>query len=139
MQNFYQASPQMTSMPMQQYPMAAMPQQQLESMYPRSYHIIKPAVESMCDRMVASNGQMYTPTREQLEAMIDEIYGRVEADVSNAVKENRDEERQFFGGGRRIFRDFIGALLITSLIGRRRRPFGFFPGFFPGFFGGFGF
>lgn len=135
MQNFYQACPQMTSMPMQYNPVAAMPQQQLETMYPKSYQIIKPEVENMCDRMVASNGQMYTPTQQQLDAMIDDIYGNVEADVSNAVKEGRDEERQFYGGGRRILRDFIGALLITSLIGRR--PYGFYPGFYPGYYPGF--
>ena len=124
-------------MPMENYPMVVMPEYQLEAMYPKTYKIIQPVVESTCDKMLGSHGPMFIPTQDQLEAMIDDVYKRVEADVDIAIKQSpRGRERQFFGGGRRILRDFIGALLITSLIRRRRRPFFGFPGF--GGFGGFG-
>ncbi|HEY9062950.1 MAG TPA: hypothetical protein VIO64_21005 [Pseudobacteroides sp.] len=132
---------QMTGMPAQVAQVAAMPQERLEEMYPTTYNIIQPAVESTCDMVANTYGQMFTPNRKQLESMIDEVYNKVEGDVEAATKEGTSEgERQFYGGGRRVLRDFIGALLIGSLI-RRRRPFHYgYPGYFgyPGYYGGFG-
>lgn len=130
--------PPMAAMPGQYFPMAAMPEQQLEAMYPKTYYIIQPVVENACDMMMTPYGQMYTPTHEHIESMIDDVYGRVESDVENAIKQSpREEERQFIGGGRRILRDFIGALLIASLI-RRRRPFFGHPGYYGGGYGFYG-
>lgn len=127
---------QMMGMPGQYYPMAQMPQQQLEAMYPKSYYIIQPAVEESCDKMTATYGQMFTPTHEQLETMIDDIYNKIEVSIEVVVKQSTAEhERQFFGSGRRILRDFIGALLIANLLRRRRPYYGYGYGY-PGFFGG---
>jgi hypothetical protein len=143
----------MATMPQQYSPMATMPQQQLETMYPNTYNIIQPVVEQTCDKMANMNAPMVSPTQKQLDSMIEDVYSKVEGDVEAAVKLGATgEERQFFGGGRHLLRDFIGALLITSLI-RRRHPFyghhgygypGYgYPGYgYPGYgypgYGGFG-
>ena len=131
--------------PCQYYPMATMPQEQLEAMYPQCYYIINPVVERTCDEMVSHYGHMYTPTREQLDSMVDRIYGQVEADVNEAFSRSPNEdERQFFGGGRRVLRDLISILLIRNLIRRRRPFFGYSPFYgsspfygTPGIYGGY--
>ena len=107
--------------------------EQLEKMYPKTYQLIKPAVENACENMAGKKGQMYVPTEAELESMITDVYNNVESEVEANIKKSANpEERQFLGGGRRILRDFIGVLLITSLL-NRRRPF------YPGFYGGFGY
>jgi len=137
------------NMPMQYSPMMEMPQDQLESMYPRCYYIIHPEVERHCDMMCAKYGTMHTPTREQMDYMVDDIDNRVGSDVDADYQDGDDtEERQLggfgggFGGGfhgrRRFRRDLITILLLRSLLRRRRHPhFGGFP-FGGGFGGGFG-
>lgn len=120
--------------PCQQHEMVA--PQQLENMYPKTYFIIQPVVESTCDEMHAAYGPTFTPTQDQLEKMIDGIYKDVEHDVYEAVRESPNkDERQFYGGGRRVVRDLIGILLLNRLIGRR--PFYGYPGYspYPGFYG----
>lgn len=128
--------------PSQCYPMVTMPEQQLESMYPNIYNIINPVVEKQCDNIEMMYGKMYVPSKENIEAATDNILAEVESKVDAEIeKEAGAGERQFGFGGRRLLRGLIGILLIRSLLGRRRRPFGFFPGFGfqPGFpFGGFG-
>jgi len=115
--------------PSQMYPMMTMPQQQLEAMYPRIYYIIYPVVVGYCDMMDTTYGLSYVPTREQLEAVVDEIYSRVERDVdAEIMKGSRElDERQFGIGGRNLLRGLISILLIRELISRRRNPFFGFP------------
>jgi hypothetical protein len=125
---------QMVGMPSQSCPFMSMPQHQLESMYPKTYQIMQPVVDSVCDDMMMPYGQAFTPTNEQLESMVDKVYTKVEIDIDIAIKQSpREEERQFFGGGRRLLRDFIRTLLIAGLI-RRIRPYPFYPGY-PGYYG----
>lgn len=127
----------MNMMPCCGFPMAAMPQQ-LESMYPKTYHVIQPEVDKVCDEFMMC-GQM-CPTQEQMDAMVDHVYSRVEINIEAVIKQSpREEERQFVGGGRRILRDFIGALLITNLIRRRPPYFYNYPFYGPGFIPPFGF
>lgn len=124
--------------PCQCYPMMTMPEQQLEGMYPNIYNIINPVVEKHCDHMEMMHGSMHVPNKEHLEAMTDNILSEVEPVVGSEIeKEEGAGERQFGFGGRRLLRSLVGILLIRNLLGRRRRPFGFFPGF--GFSPGFGF
>lgn len=120
-------------------PMMTMPEQQLENMYPNIYNIINPVVESYCDNIDMKYGKMYTPSKEQLEATTDSILAKVEPDVDAAIgQEAGAAERQLGFGGRRLLRGLIGILLIRSLLGRRRRPFGFYPGYYPGYsYGGY--
>ncbi len=82
----------MMNIPKQYEPMMEMPQEQLESMFPRCYYIIFPEVSRHCDRMIAKKGTMYTPTREQLEEMVDDIDNRVGQDV-DAEYEDDDENQ----------------------------------------------
>ncbi|HHW47159.1 MAG TPA: hypothetical protein GXX14_00870 [Clostridiaceae bacterium] len=122
--------------PSQMYPMMTMPEHQLEAMYPRVYYIVYPVVVGHCDMMDTTYGPSYIPTREQLEAMVDDIYARVERDVdAEIMKGSRElDERQFGIGRRNLLRSLISILLIRELISRRRRPFFGFP-FFGGGFG----
>lgn len=128
--------------PCQMYPMMEMPEQQLEMMYPRMYHIVYPAIVRHCDMMDSTLGTMHMPTREQVERMTDDITVSVEVNVDAVIKQEMGgfEERQLGFGGRRILRDLVGILLIRELLRRRRRPFFGFPfgtGFGPGFGVGF--
>ncbi|MHB8065169.1 MAG: hypothetical protein ACYDG2_21585 [Ruminiclostridium sp.] len=114
-----------TNMPMQYSPMTEMPQEQLESMYPRCYYIINPEVERHCDMMCAKYGNMYTPSRQQMEGIVDEIDNKVGSDVDADYQDSDDgDDRQFgFGGGRRRFRrDLITILFLRALRRRRRFP-----------------
>jgi hypothetical protein len=131
MQNMYNPMP---TMPAQAAPSGVSPADQLESMFPETYNIIKPEVEKACDNMMEKKGGK-CPTKEEVESMANDISKKIEPAVEAAVKKSPSaEERQFSFGGRRILRDFVGALIIADLI--RRRPF-FYPGFYgyPGFFG----
>jgi hypothetical protein len=124
-------------MPEEYSPMMEMPQENLESMYPRSYHIVNPEVERSCGMMHMKYGPMYMPNRQQVESMVDEIDNRVGPEIDAEYQDDEGEERQFgfggFGGRRRFRRDLITILLLRRLFRRRRPHFGF-----PGF-GGFGF
>ncbi|MDF2986374.1 MAG: hypothetical protein K0R50_1884 [Eubacterium sp.] len=71
----------MMNIPKQYEPMMEMPQEQLESMFPRSYYIIYPEVSRHCDRMISKHGTMFTPSRQQLEDAIDDIDNRVGQDI----------------------------------------------------------
>jgi hypothetical protein len=133
-------------MPMDYNQFAEMPTEDLENLYPETYKAIEPAVESACDKWMGKHGEQ-CPSKKDFDSMVSDVYNKVESNVEAAVKKSPvAEERQFYGGGRRILRDFIGALLIGSLIRRRRRPFfggygrpGFgYPGF-GGFYGGYPF
>jgi hypothetical protein len=121
-------------MPYNQF--ADMPTEDLESLYPQTYNVIAPVVENTCDKWMGKHGEQ-CPSKEDLDSMVSDIYNKVESNVEAAIKNSQSpDERQFFGGGRRILRDFIGALLIGSLIRRRRRPFFGYP---YGFYGGYPF
>ncbi|HHV59764.1 MAG TPA: hypothetical protein GXX49_05675 [Clostridiaceae bacterium] len=125
---------QMMNMPNQYAPMMTMAEENLENMYPKIYHIVNPVCDMECENLNMKKGEMYTPSREELEKMVDSVYNRVESEVEAEVtKMENQENRQLGFGGRRLLRDLISVLLIRRLL--RRRPF--FPGFgFP--FGGFG-
>lgn len=130
--------PNANTMPYGQF--AEMPTEDLESLYPQTYNIIAPVVENACEKWMGKHGEQ-CPSKDDLDSMVSDVYKKVESNVEAAVKNSPNpEERQFYGGGRRVLRDFIGALLITSLIRRRRRPF--FGGFgypYGGFYGGYPF
>jgi hypothetical protein len=125
---------QMMGLPNQCCPMMEMPQEELEAMYPRVYRIIYPHVKYQCDMFDSKNGMM-NPTREQVEAMVDDIQRKVEPEVDMEINLPTEEaERQFGFGGRRLFRDLVSILLLRQLLRRRRRPF---PYGYPGY-GGYG-
>jgi hypothetical protein len=133
----------MMAMPMQnQYnPMPAAPAQnqgnptgnlpeQLENLYPKTYNILKPVVENACEKMKGKHGPMHTPNQAEVESMVTDILNKVEPEVEVAVNNGaKPNERLFIGGGRRILRDFIAALLIGSLITGRSSAY------YPGYYG----
>lgn len=132
----YKPYMQMMNMPTQYYPMATMPVQDLETMYPKMYYHAYPAVTGYCDMMGIKPGVDFSPTREQLDSMVDGIYRNVESQLP--AEEGDWEPRQPFGGfggfGRRRFlRDLIAILLIRELLRRRRPYYGGYPGGFYGY------
>jgi hypothetical protein len=131
MPNDYMPYMQMMNIPAQYYPMMEMPQQQLESMYPRCYYMIYPEVHRHSDMLCAKYGPMYTPSKKLIDAMVDDIDNTVGADVDaeyqDAEEDKDNEERQLgfgvghfgFDGRRRFRRDLISILLLRELIHRR--------------------
>ena len=119
---------QMMNVPLQYSPMMEMPQEQLESMYPRCYYMIYPEVCHHCDMLNAKYGTMYTPSRMQMEAIVDDIDNKVGADVDAEYQDDDDDDNKrqigfgHFGGRRRFRRDLISILLLRELLRRRRRP-----------------
>ena len=97
--------------------------------------------------MEEAYGPDYTPTREELERMIDHIMYDVESRLSEEMTEemsqgnpsgNPSNNPRGNPDGRGFLRDLTGILLIRELLRRRRSPFrrrGFFPRypFFPGY------
>jgi len=129
----------MAAMPAQYNQFAEMSTEDLENLYPQTYNIIQPVVESTCDNWMNKHGDK-CPSEKEYDSMVSDICKKVEANVEAALKTSPNpEERQFFGSGRRLLRDFIGALLVTNLIRRRRRPFFGFPPYYGGFYGGYPF
>ncbi len=138
----------MMNLPQKYEPMMEMPREQLESMFPRCYYIIYPEVCRHCDRIISKKGTMYTPSREEMENIVDDIDNRVGHEVEAEYEDNEyaeyaenpetmgafenlkkdDDERQFgfgggfFGGRRRFRRDLISIILLRELLRRRRRP-----------------
>lgn len=127
--------------------MLLMPEDQLERMYPKIYYMINPVIIRQCDIMEEAYGPDYTPTREELERMIDHIMYDVESRLSEEMMEemsqgnpsgNPSNNPRGNPDGRGFLRDLTGILLIRELLRRRRSPFrrrGFFPRypFFPGY------
>lgn len=108
------------------YPMMTMAEKQLESMYPKVYIIVHPAVQHHCDMMDAKFGMMHIPSREELDSLADGIVKIVSPDVEVIITQSeREEERQLGLGGRRLLRDLVSILLLRELIRRRRPFFGF--------------
>ena len=134
---------QMMGVPSQYYPMATMPQEQLEDMYPQEYYTVYPLAKQKCDMWMSQFGPMQTPTREQLDAMVQDICANAgpQMGVNEAmepVEANVTKDRQFFFGGRRFLPALASILLIRELIGRRRPFFGYgYPGYGYGY--GYGF
>ena len=119
----------------QMYPMMEMPEQQLNAMYPRTYHMIYPQIVRACDTMDMNHGPMHMPNHDEVENMVEDVVGKVENDIDVVLKEN-ENQRQLGYGGRRLLRDLTGILLIRELIRRRRRPqypYGYGPGYGPGY------
>jgi len=117
-------------------PMNVAAEAQLENMYPNVYNIVNPVVEGYCNNMCMQYGNTYTPNKQQVEAITEDIMKKVEPEVTKEI-EKESGERQLGFGGRRLLRNLIGILFIRNLLDRRRRPFGFFPGYGYPYYGGF--
>ncbi len=126
------------------YPMMTMPEQQLESMYPKVYFIILPVVNRQCDIIDTMYSYNYTPTREEFDSMVEDMYVKVEPDVKAELGESggnphgQSGNPNGYGGG--LLRALVGTLFLRELIRRRRRPIYGYPygGYGPGFGAGYG-
>jgi hypothetical protein len=118
----------------QNYPMATMPAEQMESMYPQVYYRMYPMVQAHCSMWMAQY-PMYTPTAEQLGTMAEDVSVRTEQEMDGMTQgDGGSEDRQFGFGRRRFLRDLASILLIRELIGRRRRHYYGYPGYgYPGY------
>jgi len=144
----YYMKPQMQGMyPQMQgmYPMQDTQNMDLEVMYPQVYHKIYPAVKGYCDMMGIKPGMTVSPTKEQLDGMVENIYTKVDPEIEMSESDMVETEptRQLglgFGvggfGRRRFLRDVIGILLIRELL-RRRHGYGGYGGY--GDYGGYGY
>ena len=129
---------QMMGMPCQYYPMMAMPQQEMEMMYPKVYHKVYPHVQEHCRMWIMMHG-MCNPSKEELAEMVESVCCKVEKEVEcDMAEEMRDKDnRQFNIFGRRLFRDLILILLLRDIA--RRGQFGTRSGYggYPGYYGGY--
>lgn len=133
--------------------MLTMPEEQLERMYPQIYYIVNPVVVRQCDRMDDTYGMDYTPTREELERITDEIILNIDAMVRIEMPEgsrsdpcgnpdgnpNRNPNGNPDGNPDGFLRGLVGVLLIRELLDRRRsrrfgRRRGFYSDYYPGYF-----
>lgn len=116
----------MMGMPQQYYPMIQMPNQQMERMYPKVYHMVNDAVKHQCDMMEMNYGPMHTPTNDEVESMTDNIHNNLGPQVEDMdeykedMQQDMQQERQFGHGGRRLLRDLIKIFLIRELLRRRQ-------------------
>jgi len=86
----------MMNLPQQYEPMMEMPQDQLESMFPKCYYIIYPEVCRHCDRLIAKKGTMFTPSRQQLEEIVDDIDNRVGQNVEALYEEDDNQDLESY-------------------------------------------
>jgi hypothetical protein len=137
-QQQYMPYMQMMNLPNQYCPMMDMQQDQLESMYPNVYHKVYPHVKQQCDMYDKMYG-MQNPNRQQVDAMVDDIYRKCEGHFDDDYMDDQMQRQFGFGPGfghgfgfghRRFGRDLITILLLRELIGRRRPFFFGFPGHF---------
>lgn len=102
--------------------------------YPEIYKKVYPKAEDIIMKYYPYDSPMEEmPTAEEMEKMIDEIYEEVIEDypeIEDDVRERRilsrgiSTQRPYYGR-RRLFRNFIGLVLLGSLLNRRR----YYPGY----------
>lgn len=96
-------------------------EQDLAVLYPELYHRVMPWVMYYGDQIEIRYGAMYTPTRDEVERITDDIYDRLEMDMNiDEYDENEAEFRQR-PRRRRPVRDLIRILHLRDLHRRRRR------------------
>jgi len=99
-------------------------EQDLAMLYPGLYHRVMPLVMYHGDQVEMKYGPMYTPTREDLGRITDDIYDRLQSDMNFDEYENQDEdegESRQYNRRRRFPRDLISILFLRDLHRRRRR------------------
>lgn len=98
------------------YPMI---ERTLEAYHPELYHHVHPVVLRTCDTMDDIT-RYPIPTRDMVAGMADVVIRECEGFIPI-----RDAEDRQLWTGRRVFIDLITILLISQLLRRRRRHFGF--------------
>ncbi|CCQ97844.1 hypothetical protein CULT_710037 [[Clostridium] ultunense Esp] len=99
--------------------------------YPELYYRIYPKAIDSVNRYLEKNGDKRDISKEDMEAMIDEVYEKmvyecpeIDEDPIERRGRYRVTQRPFYGR-RRLVRDIISIILISELI-RRINPHGFY-------------
>lgn len=99
--------------------------------YPELYYRIYPKAIDSVNRYLEKNGYKRDISKEDMEAMIDEVYEKmvyecpeIDEDPIERRGRYRITQRPFYGR-RRLVRDIITIILISELI-RRINPHGFY-------------
>ena len=93
---------------------------EIEKYYPEIYNELYPKIKNECNSLKA------TPTEEQIDKMIDQIYNDFENSRSQKVnattlkQENREENRNSRNNS--VLRDLIKILILRELLGNSRPP-----------------
>jgi len=120
----------MTGMPQPYYPTVYMPDEQMEKMYPKMYHMVNNAVEHQCDMMEMKYGPMHMPSKDEIDSMVEnidkDVYPKVEE--MEEYNEKNQAERQFGFGGRKLFKDLVLIFLIREILRRRKQHGNMFGG-----------
>lgn len=99
-------------------------EQDLAMIYPGIYHRIMPMVMYYGDQMEMRYGAMYSPAKEEVEKITDDIYDRLGKDINFDEYDERGENEEDLRQGpsrRPIARDLISILFLRELNRRRRR------------------
>lgn len=104
--------------PENMYPMVDMDEQRLEEMYPQIYFIIYPVVINQCDRMDYQRGDLYAPTREEFDGMVEDVHSRVCDNLDENKQLGIDIKQWRRGSGE--LRDLISIILLREILQRRR-------------------
>lgn len=115
----------MMNMPMyeNQMPVFEEYDEDLKSMYPKSYIKIYPMVKYHCDMMESRYGTLYCPSKNEMDHICKEICDKYEEDHNDDDEDDRNDDmrqgpRQGRGG---LIQDLARILFIRELFGRRRR------------------
>ncbi len=111
-------------------------EEDLAMLYPGLYHRAMPLVRYHGDQMEMTYGAMYSPTREEVGRVTDDIYDRLDKEMNfdeyDEQDENDDEYRGYYRNNeeearqrprrrKRSTRDLISVLFLRDLHRRRRR------------------
>lgn len=106
--------------PEEMLPIVDMTELQLEEMYPRIYFIINPVIIHHCNALDAQYGDMYVPSKDLFNEMVEDIHSRVSDDL-DANNKQGVEIKQWTRGSHEL-RDLISIILLREMMHRRRRP-----------------
>lgn len=121
----------MWNIPQYYYPMTDFDDDRLRMMYPRIYNDLYPMINNYCDMMERRYGTMYTPTREEMDSMVEdmtrnlggrpeEITQEGEAAAETLAPIGYDGDYRHYDGHHGMS-DLARILLIRELMRRRRR------------------
>lgn len=96
-------------------------EQDLAMLYPELYHRAMPLIMYRGDQIEMRYGAMYTPTRDEVERITDDIYDRLEMDMNIDEYDESEAEFRQRPRRRRFLRDLIRILFLRDLHRRRRR------------------
>lgn len=130
MMNTYASN--MPMVPQKQEHLTAM--EPLEMLYPEIYHKLYPLIRQHCDMKEQEHNMMYTPCKDDIDKMAEDICMKIDTDIEVEVKEkkhhhhrqseiiedSRSRKRPKRYGSNQMLNDLVKILLIRELIGRRR-------------------